>query len=137
MSGPEKKRRSHCPVSFALDMFGDKWSLVVVRDLLFWGKTTYGELLEAGDGIATNVLADRLKQLEGSGIITKSRDPDNRRRYLYKLTDKGIALAPILVEMILWSGKYDADTAAAADYLARLEADREAVLAELRAGQQR
>lgn len=130
----EKIRRSKCPVTFALDQLGDKWSLLIVRDLMFHGKRTYGEFLESGEGIATNVLADRLKRLEAEGIIEKTRDPENRRRVLYNLTDKGFDLAPLLVEMVLWSAKYDADTAIPKTMIERMENDREAFIREVREG---
>ena len=131
-----KKRRSRCPVSFALDRVGDKWSLLVVRDIMFRGKETYGEFLESGDGIATNVLADRLKCLETDGIIEKSQDPENKRRYLYRLTDKGLDLAPVLLEMMRWSAKYDADTGTPQELLDMLENDREGLLKKVREGMQ-
>ena len=129
-----KKRRSRCPVTFALDQLGDKWSLLIVRDLMFHGKKTYGEFLESGEGIATNVLADRLKRLETEGIIEKSRDPENKRRVLYNLTDKGFDLAPLLVEMVLWSARYDAETGVPETMLDRLKHDREAFIQEVREG---
>jgi DNA-binding HxlR family transcriptional regulator len=130
----EKKRRSKCPVTFALDQLGDKWSLLIVRDLMFHGKRTYGEFLESGEGIATNVLADRLKRLEAEGIIEKTRDPENKRRVLYSLTNKGFDLTPLLVEMVLWSAKYDADTGIPKAFLDRMVNDREAFIQEVREG---
>ena len=129
-----KKRRSKCPVTFALDRIGDKWSLLIVRDLMFRGKETYGDFLNSGDGIATNVLADRLKCLETEGIIEKTRDPENRRRYLYRLTGKGLDLAPVLLEMIRWSARYDADTGTPKAFLERLENDMDGLIAEVRSG---
>ncbi len=131
-----KKRRSKCPVTFALDRFGDKWSLLVVRDLMFRGRETYGEFLESGEGIATNVLADRLKCLETEGLIEKSRDPENKRRVLYRLTEKGLDLAPVLLEMMRWSAKYDADTGTPQPYLDMLENDREGLIKKVREGMQ-
>ena len=129
-----KKRRSKCPVTFALDRIGDKWSLLIVRDLMFRGKETYGDFLNSGDGIATNVLADRLKCLETEGIIEKTRDLENRRRYLYRLTGKGLDLAPVLLEMIRWSARYDADTGTPKAFLERLENDMDGLIAEVRSG---
>ena len=129
-----KKRRSLCPVTFALDRVGDKWSLLVVRDLMFRGKQTYGEFLNSGDGIATNVLADRLKCLEAEGIIEKSRDTENRRRFLYRLTGKGYDLTPVLLEMIRWSAKYDADTGTPKELLHMLEHDMEGLIEKVREG---
>ncbi|MBS1508515.1 MAG: helix-turn-helix transcriptional regulator [Bacteroidetes bacterium] len=98
--------RSTCPISTMLDITGDKWSLLIVRDLAFKGKNTYGDFLKAGEGIATNVLADKLTQLEIGGIVTKERHPQSKAKVLYRLTKKGIDLIPALVEIILWSEKY-------------------------------
>ena len=129
-----KKGRSSCPVTFALDRVGDKWSLLIVRDLMFRGKQTYGEFLSAGEGIATNVLADRLKSLESEGIIEKSRDPDNKRRVLYRLTEKGFDLTPVLLEMIRWSAKHDANTGTPKEFIRMLEKDRDGLIAKVREG---
>jgi DNA-binding HxlR family transcriptional regulator len=123
--------RSHCPVSFALDVFGDRWTLLVIRDLLLRGKTTYGEFLASDEGMATNVLADRLEWLEAQGIVRRSRDRRERRRVVYGLTQKGIDLLPILIEMIAWSAKYDPRTAAPAAFVHRVAQDREAVMRDV------
>ena len=130
----EKQRRSQCPVTFALDRVGDKWSLLVVRDLMFRGRRTYGEFLESGEGIATNVLADRLKCLQAEGIIEKIRDPENKRRYLYNLTEKGFDFTPLLLEMIRWSAKYDADSGVPKKFLDMIENDREGLIKKVREG---
>jgi len=121
-------------VTFALDRLGDKWSLLVVRDLMFRGRNTYGDFLDSGEGIATNILADRLKCLEVEGIIEKTRDPDNRRRFLYKLTDKGYDLTPVLLEMMRWSVKHDSDTGTPAAFKRRLENDMEGLIRDVRKG---
>ena len=126
-----QQSRSTCPVTFALDMFGDKWSLLIVRDLLFRGRKTYGEFLDAGDGISTNILADRLKNLEMKEIIVKSTDSENRRKNIYKLTQKGLDLMPILLEMIRWSGSYDPQTGASKEFLERLDNDKVGLIADL------
>lgn len=128
----DNNRRSFCPVAFALDNFGDKWSLLIIRDLMFRGKETYGEFLESTEEIATNILADRLKRLESEGIIMKSRDPDNGRRIIYRLTDKGLDLVPVLLSMIQWSAKYDPDTATPKEFLQQLENNPQAFIAEIR-----
>jgi DNA-binding HxlR family transcriptional regulator len=96
-------RRSDCPVNFAVEALGDKWSLIILRDMIFWGKKTYGELLKSDERIATNILSDRLVFLEKEGLISKSPDPSDRRRDIYRVTEKGIALVPIFVEMIAWT----------------------------------
>src|SRR3989449_5394871 len=96
------ERRSACPLNATLEVLGDRWSLLIVRDLIFKGRTTYKDFLAGGEGIATNVLADRLRRLEAEGVIGKGRDAADARRLVYRLTAKGLALAPVLVEMIVW-----------------------------------
>lgn len=98
-------RRSDCPLACALEILGDKWTLVVVRDLLL-GKRRYSAFLESGEGITTNILADRLKQLERHGLIEKHPYQDNPRRYEYRLTRTGKDLWPIIRAMIAWSREY-------------------------------
>lgn len=100
------KKRSECPLSYSLDIFGDKWSLLIIRDLMFENKCTYNDFLKSQEGIATNILASRLKELEENGIIEKSAHPDSKAKNLYRLTSKGIDLLPILIEVYIWSDKY-------------------------------
>jgi DNA-binding HxlR family transcriptional regulator len=126
-----KGRRSLCPVSISLDIFGDRWSLLIVRDLMVRGYRTFGEFLQAGEGISTNVLADRLKQLQAHGLITAETSARDRRTVVYRLTEKGIALAPVLLELLIWSGRHE-KTGAPARFIGHLEADRQAVLEETR-----
>ena len=122
--------RSHCPIAFALDIFGDKWSLLVLRDLLFMGKRCYREFLASEEGIATNILADRLRRLEVAGLMTKSRDRKSRRQYVYTPTRKGLDLLPVLMEIVRWSARYDPKTAAPASFVRRLRNDREGLMRE-------
>lgn len=107
-----KKLRSHCPINFGLEAFGDKWSLLILRDILFRGKRTYGEYLKSEEGFATNILAARLEHLESEGILKKQPDPDDARKSVFLLTEKGLDLIPMLFEMILWSAKYDSKSEA-------------------------
>jgi len=123
----KQKRRSRCPIAFSLDLFGDRWSLLVIRDLAFKGKRYFGEFLTAGEDIATNVLADRLERLEGAGIITRRRDPEMGTKIVYGLTDRGIDLVPLLLEMIAWSGRHDRRTAVSKKFLRELESNRDKV----------
>ena len=134
MSTNEKLRPSGCPVAFGLDTFGDRWSLLVIRDMMLNGKKTYGEFLDAGEGISTNILADRLKHLEAEGIIEKSRDPENRRSFIYTLTEKGRDLAAIILEIITWSGNHDHRSFARRNVLEEIRNDREGFEAKIRAG---
>ncbi len=100
-------KRSSCPISSALDTIGDKWSLLILRDLMFTAKRSYGELQASEEGIATNILAARLVTLEANSIISKSTDPANGRRSIYRLTEKGIDLLPVIVELNHWMLKWD------------------------------
>lgn len=99
--------RSSCPINMALEIFGDRWTLLIVRDLIFRGLRTFHEFAASEEGIATNILADRLAKLEDAGILTKCPDPDDARRAHYRLTGKGIDLAPVLIEIVLWTSVYE------------------------------
>jgi len=100
------KKRSDCPLSCSLDVFGDKWSLLIIRDLMFFKKSTYNDFLKSAEGIATNILASRLKALEENGVIEKSEHPDSKAKILYSLTRKGIDLLPMIMEAYIWADKY-------------------------------
>jgi DNA-binding HxlR family transcriptional regulator len=100
-------RKSRCAVNSALEVVGDPWSLLVVRDIVFYGKHTFGEFLASEERITTSVLADRLAMLVSSGILSKQRNPADKRRELYSLTDAGLALIPVLVELANWGVRYD------------------------------
>jgi DNA-binding HxlR family transcriptional regulator len=102
----KNQKRSDCPISNSLDIWGDKWSLLLIRDLVFNKRCTYGDFLKSAEGIATNILAARLKSLEENGIIERVDNPGTKTRVFYKLTVKGIELFPILVEVHLWAEKY-------------------------------
>jgi DNA-binding HxlR family transcriptional regulator len=115
------KKRSDCPVSCSLDIWGDKWSLLIIRDLMFAKECTYGDLLKSPEGIATNILASRLQVLEENRIIDKSGHPDSKAKVLYRLTRKGIDLLPIMIEINLWAEKYFS-----------IPADRKAMLKEVK-----
>lgn len=98
--------RSGCPVSLGLDVFGDRWTLLVVRDLMFGGKRHFREIQASDEGISSNILADRLKLLLDEGIVTKTGDPGHKQKVLYSLTEKGVALLPILMQISRWSYQY-------------------------------
>lgn len=121
--------RSGCPVSVSLEMFGDRWSLLIIRDMMVRGYRTFREFQQAGEGIATNILADRLRKLETCGIVsTEAAEADGRSAF-YRLTPKGIALAPVLLELLLWAARYE-ETAAPCGFVEQMEKNRDAVLAE-------
>jgi len=98
--------RSGCPVSLGLDIFGDRWTLLIIRDLMFSGKRHYREMLASDEHISTNILADRLKLLLAEGIITKAADPGHQQKVIYSLTEKGVALLPVLMAISEWSHQY-------------------------------
>ncbi len=100
------KNRSACPISCSLDIFGDKWSLLIIRDMMFFNKSTYGDFLKSEEGIATNILAARLLALEENKLIEKLEHPESKAKVLYKLTQKSIDLLPLIVEIHLWAEKY-------------------------------
>jgi DNA-binding HxlR family transcriptional regulator len=126
-----RARRSECPINIALEIFGDSWSLLVIRDLLFHEQRTFNEFQKSAEGIASNVLADRLARLEAAGIIIKSENASDARRYDYRLTDKGVALAPVLIEIIVWSAQYE-ETDPAPGAARKMSAQRKKFLALLR-----
>src|SRR6266851_9954415 len=101
------KRRSGCPLNASIEMLGDRWSLLIVRDMMVRGFSTFKEFLEADEGIATNILTDRLRRLEEYGIVEDAPDPGDGRKSIYRLTRKGIDLAPVLSEMVLWAAKHE------------------------------
>ena len=119
------QRRSDCPINFALEVFGDPWSLLIIRDIVYFGKKTYGEFLASEEGMATNILASRLTHLEEQGILLKKSCVQDKRKEEYALTEKGLDLIPVLVEMANWSADHDPHTGAPAAWIALMRADRE------------
>jgi DNA-binding HxlR family transcriptional regulator len=125
------KRRSGCPVNISLEVFGDRWSLLIVRDLMVRGFTTFQDFVESGEGIATNILADRLRRLQRSGVVTGEKDENDGRRVLYRLTEKCIDLAPVMLELLLWGAQHE-KTGAPPAAIEELAKDRGAVVEETR-----
>jgi DNA-binding HxlR family transcriptional regulator len=101
------KRRSPCPLNASVEMLGDRWSLLIIRDMMLRGSRTYKEFMDSFEGIATNILADRLRKLEAYGIISVQQDPSDGRKLIYLLTSKGIDLAPVMTEMVLWAAAHE------------------------------
>jgi len=127
---PSPDRRSGCPLNASVEMLGDRWSLLIIRDMMVRGYRTFKEFLSSDEHIATNILADRLRRLEDYGIITTQPDPSDGRKLFYLLTAKGMDLAPILTEMVLWAAAHE-DTGNQA--LVRLiKKDKSQFLAEIR-----
>ena len=129
--GKAKKRRSGCPVSISLEMFGDRWSLLIIRDLMVRGYRTFKEFQRSGEGIATNILADRLHKLETAGIIAAEVEEADGRKLNYRLTQKGIDLAPVLLELLIWGARHE-ETGVSCAAIRKIVENREAFLAEAR-----
>ena len=131
MPGRPKKRRSGCPVSVALEIFGDRWSLLIVRDLMVRGFRTFKEFQQSDEHIATNILTDRLRKLESAGLITAESETADARRVNYRLTEKGIDLAPMMMELLVWAARHER-TAAPCALIDHVEQNRAAFLTETR-----
>jgi DNA-binding HxlR family transcriptional regulator len=116
----DKIPRSHCPVSLALEAIGDKWSLLILRDLMLGGKSRYRELLRSEERIATNILADRLARLEQQGLVFKTPDSADKRQFRYVPTQKAQDLLPVIIEMARWSLKYDPHAADPGPFVRRM-----------------
>jgi DNA-binding HxlR family transcriptional regulator len=127
---PEPERRSGCPLNASVEMLGDRWSLLIIRDMMLLGSRTFKEFLGSYEGIASNILADRLRRLEAYGIIRTERDPADGRKLIYELTPKGIDLAPVLTEMVLWAGRHEKTENRALIRL--MQKDKQKFLAEIR-----
>jgi DNA-binding HxlR family transcriptional regulator len=128
---PKTRHRSGCPVSMSLEVLGDRWSLLIVRDMMVRGFRTFKEFEKSGEGIATNILANRLRKLRAAGIIQCEADAADRRKVHYWLTRKGIELAPLLLELLVWGARHE-KTWAARKVIEAMARNREAILAEVR-----
>ncbi|MDB5179336.1 MAG: transcriptional regulator [Patescibacteria group bacterium] len=120
-------RRSDCAINFSLEMFGDPWSLLIVRDIVYFGKKTYGEFLASEERIGTSVLASRLAALEQKGILSKHPSQTDKRKDEYRLTEKGLDLVPVLLDLAEWGAAHDPETGASPDWIAAVRTNREAV----------
>jgi DNA-binding HxlR family transcriptional regulator len=127
----KSKPRSDCPVSASLEVLGDRWSLLIVRDLTIRGFHTFKQFEQSGERIATNILADRLRKLEKAGIISAEREQTDHRKVSYRLTEKGIDLAPVLFELLVWGARHE-QTDAPCALIEKMAAHREQVVSEVR-----
>ena len=132
MSRTSKDCRSNCPINFVLETFGDRWTLLIVRDLMFNEKQTFGAFLESDEGISTNILTDRLRRLEEHEIVEKSVAPDNRSKLIYRLTEKGKDLIPVMLEIAAWSARHDAATNVRKGLVEGMARDREKLIKTVR-----
>ncbi len=124
---PSDEPRSYCPINLSLEIFGDSWTLLVLRDLMFAGKRHFRELLQSEERISSNILAERLARLVEHGVLTKSEDPTHKQKAIYSLTEKGIALLPIVVQIGAWGSRWVPDAK-------KLDARSRKVLRELQEG---
>jgi DNA-binding HxlR family transcriptional regulator len=127
---PPPDRRSGCPLNASVEMLGDRWSLLILRDMMLRGYQSFNEFLRSDEKIATNILSDRLRRLESYGIITSEQDPADGRKMIYTLTAKGIDLAPVLTEMVLWAARHE--ETGNQPLVRRMQTSKEQLLAEVR-----
>jgi DNA-binding HxlR family transcriptional regulator len=121
-------KRSQCPISYSLDLLGDRWSLLILRDLAFRDARHFQDFLDSPEGIASNILADRLGRLEAHGILAKRPDPEDGRRHVYTLDGAGLDLIPVLVDLTIWGGRHDPASVFPRARLARMERDRDGAI---------
>ncbi|WP_144938707.1 helix-turn-helix domain-containing protein [Paenibacillus sp. 32O-W] len=132
MASENNPYRSDCPINYSLEMLGDSWSLLIIRDIIFAGKRTYGEFLTSDEGIARNILANRLQQLTCKGILEKKPHHTDNRKDLYVVTDKGLDLIPILLELSAWGAKHEPSTSHGQSWVAETNLDREQLVQRIR-----
>jgi DNA-binding HxlR family transcriptional regulator len=132
MAGKSPPPRSQCPIACALDVLGDRWTLVVLRDMIFLHKQRYQELLDSNEGIATNILASRLRQLAAAGLVTRKPDPQAPRRALYSPTAKALDLLPVMIELMRWGTRHNAHTYVPPQFMRKIKGDAPGFIAELR-----
>jgi DNA-binding HxlR family transcriptional regulator len=123
-------KRSDCPISCSLDVFGDKWSLLIIRDIMLRGKMSYSEFLESEEKIATNILINRLGVLESEHILRKEVSPKNKSKNIYSLTQKGADLLPIVIEIMDWGAKHNSNCPRR-ELGKKIKKDKAAVISEL------
>ena len=124
--------RSECPLANALDLLGDRWTILVLRDLIFYGRREFSEFLAGGEGIATNILTERLERLCGAGLVARFDHPTNGKKYVYRVTEKGADLIPTMIELILWSVRHLPEVRVPPERLAPLLKSRASFTRQLR-----
>ena len=120
--------RSQCAIANGLEILGDRWTLLIIRDLMFTNRREFGHFMQAGEGISTNILSDRLQRLQCHGVITKEDHPEHGRKFIYQLTDKGLKLAPMVIELTLWGNETIEDTFVPPPILKMMKTDREKLI---------
>lgn len=133
MRSQDAAPRSRCPITFSLETFGDGWSLLILRDIIYFGKRTYGEFIASEEHIARNILANRLERLQRKGLLTKRTHPHDRRKDIYEVTEAGLGTLPILLDMADWGTIYGRETTAPEAWLQLVRTRRGEVIATVRA----
>ena len=123
-----EKSRSPCALANGLDILGDRWSLLIIRDLMFTNRCEFGHFVQSGEGISTNILSDRLERLQAAGVIAKEPHPSHGKKFVYSLTDSGLGLAPTLIEFMLWAEREIPQAALPRRLLAMIHDDRAALM---------
>ncbi len=126
MSKSSRRQKSNCPISFSLELFGDRWTLLILRDLILHGKTRFAEFQGSREKIASNILTDRLRRMEAQGLIARQTDPADARKKIYTATPKGQSLTPVLLEIAAWGAAHDPHTGAPDGFSEEFYADRAA-----------
>lgn len=121
-----------CPIRFGSVILGDPWSMLILRDIIFKGRKYYADFLNAGEGISTNILANRLSSLRAEGILNRKKEPQSGIRVVYSLTDKGLDLIPAMLAIMDWSEKWDDQTEVPADFATKLRHDRDGLIQEVK-----
>lgn len=132
MRKPKPNRRSNCPISYSLDLIGDSWTLLIIRDIIFAGKKTFGEFLASDERIARNILTNRLSRLETMGLISKKSHPSDGRKDLYELTEAGLDFIPIILELSAWGAMHEPETAEAQAWLDDVKIDKDNLIQLIR-----
>ena len=123
-----------CPIRYGAVIFGDVWSLLILRDIVFKGARHYADFLNADEGISTNILAARLARLEAEGVLSKAQDGQNKTRFVYSLTEKGKSLVPTLLEIMDWSETWDQQTEVPEEFINELRQDKAVLAAKIVSG---
>ena len=127
-----KTRRSKCPLANSLDIFGDRWTLLILRDMIFAGKKQYREFLQSSEKISTNILADRLQRLVNEDILCKEVHPENKKVFDFYFTSKGLELIPIVVDIVAWGARYLPMSYVPEDFLGQVDKDRDGLIQRLK-----
>jgi len=134
LQNSQQKHRSTCPLAIGLDFIGDRWTLLLIRDFMFFGEREYGQLLNSKEGISTNILADRLDRLLEAGLLTKQPHPSHGRKVIYRLTKQGYKLAPAVVELLVWSADTFGNEGVPETVRKRFKSDKKALIDQMKNG---